>query len=101
MDTLVKMLHALPVVHINPQEVCMYTAVLVAGFYGLMCPGELKESQHVLSVQGVKLQSYRVVLTLNSLKANKSHNPEVITFLVQEHSHCPVKLIWDYVKIRP
>ena len=101
MDILVKMLHALPVVHINPQEVCMYRAVLVAGFYGLMHPGELTASQHVLLLQGVQLQSHRVVLTPNSLKANKSHNPEVITLLTQEHSPCPVKLIWDYAKIRP
>ena len=57
----VKMLHALPVVHINPQEVCMYRAVLMAGFYGLMHPGELTESQHALLVQGVQLQSHRVV----------------------------------------
>ena len=101
MDILVKMLHALPLVHINPHEVCMYRGVLVAGFYGLMHPGELTESQHMLLVQGVQLQSHRVVLTLNSSKANKSHNPEVITLLVQEHSPCPVKLIWDYAKIRP
>ena len=32
MDILVKMLHALPVLHINPHEMCMYRAVLVAGF---------------------------------------------------------------------
>ena len=47
--------------------------------YGLMCPGELTEPQHALLVQGVQLQAHRVVLTLNSSKANKSHNPEVIT----------------------
>ena len=40
------------------------------------------------------------MLTLNSSKANKSHNLEVITLLAQEHSPCPVKLIWDYAKIR-
>ena len=67
----------------------------------LMHPGELTESQHVLLVQGVQLQSHRVVLMFNSSKANKSHNPEVITLLVQEHSPCPVKLIWEYAKIRP
>ena len=98
MDILIKMLHALPVVHINPQEVSMYRAVLVAGFYGLMHSGE---SQHVLLVQGVQLQSHREVLTLNSSKANKSQNPEVITLLAQEHSPCPVKLMWVYAKIRP
>ena len=101
MDILAKMLHALPVVHINPQEVCMYRAVWVAGFYGLMCPRELTESQHVLLVQGIQLQSHRMVLTLNSSKANKLNNSEVITLLVQEHSPCPVKLIWDCAKIRP
>ena len=101
MDILVKMLHALPLVHINPHEVCMYRAVLVAGFYGLMYPGELTESQHVLLVLGVQLQSHRVVLMLNSSKGNKSHNPEVITLLAQEHSPCSVKLVWDYAKIRP
>ena len=36
MDVLVKMLHALPVVHVNPHEMCMYRVVLVAGLYGLM-----------------------------------------------------------------
>ena len=100
MDKLVKMLHALPVVHINPHEVCMYRAVLVASVHGLMHPGELTESQHLLLVQGVQLQSHRVVLMLNSSKANKSHNLEVITLLAQEHSPYPVKLIWDYAKIR-
>ena len=44
MDILIKMLHALPVVHVNPHEVCMYRAVLVAGFYGLMHPEEHTES---------------------------------------------------------
>ena len=73
----------------------------MTGFYGLMHPEELTESQHVLLVQSVQLQSLRVVLTLNSSKANKSHNPEVITLLAQEHSPCPVKLMWDYAKIRP
>ena len=38
---------------------------------------------------------------LNSSKANKSSNPEVLTLLAQEHSPCPIKLIWDYAKIRP
>ena len=41
MDILVKMLHAFPVVLVNLQEVCMYRAVSVADFYGLMQPGEL------------------------------------------------------------
>ena len=101
MDILVKMFHALPVVHVNPHEVCMYRAVLIAGFYGLMQPGELTESQHVLLVQGVQLQMHQVVITLNSSKANKSSNPEVITLLAQEDSLCPIKLIWDNAKIRP
>ena len=39
MDILVKMLHALPLVHINPHKVCMYRAVLVAGIYSLLHPG--------------------------------------------------------------
>ena len=79
----------------------MYRAVLVTGFYGLMHPVELTEAQHVLLVQGAQLQAHRVVLTLNSLKANKSHYPVVITLLAQEHSPYMVKLIWDYAKIRP
>ena len=44
MDILVKMLHTLPMVHVNPHEVCMYRAVLVVGFYSLMRPRELTES---------------------------------------------------------
>ena len=101
MDILVKMLHALPMVHVNPHEVCMYRVVLIAGFYGSMRPRELTESQHVLLVQGVQCQMHRVVITLNSSEASKSPNPEVITLLAQEHNPCPIKLIWDNAKIRP
>ena len=70
-------------VHVNPHEVCMHRAVLVTGFYGLMSPGELTESQEILMVQGVQLQMHRVVISLNSSKANKSQNAEAITLLAQ------------------
>ena len=52
-------------------------------------------------MQGVQLQAHRVIILLVSSTANKSSNPEVITLLAQEHTLCPVKLIWDYAKIRP
>ena len=43
---------------------------------------------------------HRVMFSLNSSKASKSQKPDVITLLAQEHSPCPVKLMWDYAKIR-
>ena len=46
MDILVKMLHALPIVHINPHKVCMYRAVLVAGFY-MCCWCKAYSSNHI------------------------------------------------------
>ena len=70
MDILTKTLHALPVIHGNPHK----KAVLVLGFYGLIHPGELTEFQHVCLVQGIQLQSHRVMLTLNSSKANSQTN---------------------------
>ena len=51
----------------------------------LDAPGELTESQHMLLVQDVQLQSHGVVLMLNSSKAKKSQNLEVIALLAQEH----------------
>ena len=57
----------------------------MAGFFGLMRPGELSESQHVLLVQGVQLQVFRVVLSLNSSEANKTPAPEVFTLFAQQN----------------
>ena len=94
-DILINMLHALPVIHSNPYEVCMYRAVLVVGFYGLMHPGELTESQHVFLVQEAQLQLHRMMLILNSSKVNKSNNPEVIHYLIssgKQSLFCQVNL---------
>ena len=36
-----KVLHALPLVHENQYEVCLFSALLTLGFFGLFHPGEL------------------------------------------------------------
>ena len=48
LPVLERMLHALPLVHDNQFEVCMYSALLTIGFHGLFYPGELAMSEHAI-----------------------------------------------------
>ena len=55
LPVLERMLHALPLVHDNQFEVCMYSALLTVGFHGLFCPEELAMSEHAILAENVHI----------------------------------------------
>ena len=70
LPVLERMLHALPLVHDDHYEVCMYTALLTLGFHGLFRLGELALLEHVITVENVHIGTDVATIILNSSKAN-------------------------------
>ena len=60
LDILQKMILALPIVSSNPYEVSLYTAMLSAGFFRLLCPSEMVLSEHALVATNVYISSTKV-----------------------------------------
>ena len=63
-----RMLHALPLVHDNQFEVCMYFALLTVGFHGLLCPGDLAMSEHAILAENVHIGTNQAVIILPNPK---------------------------------
>ena len=67
------MINALPFIHPNHYEVCMFSALLAMGFHGLFQPGALTYSQQSITVDNVHVSACRIVVVLLTSKANSTH----------------------------
>ena len=94
------MLHALPLVHDNQFEVCMYSVLLSAGFHGLFCLGELAISDHVILAENVHIGMYKAVIILPTSKANQMCMAQHIN-INSYSTACPVKALTAYTLIHP
>ena len=72
---------ALGMVAANPYDVVLYMAVLLAGFFGLLHPGEMVYSEHALLASNIYISSTKVVCLLPTSKAYKGPSPTVCTSL--------------------
>ena len=95
-----RMLHALPLMHDNQFEVCMYSALLMVGFYGLFCPGELVMSEHVILAENIHIGTTKVIIILLTSKANYTHSAQHI-MLTSQSTACPIKALTVYALIHP
>ena len=92
-----RMFHALPLVHDNQFEVCMYSTLLTVGFCGLFCLGELAMSEHVILAENVHIGTNKAMPTY---KANCTCTAQHIT--INSHSTaCPIKALTAYALIHP
>ena len=67
------MIIALPLIHPNHYEICMFSALLAVGFHGLFRPGEQTYSQHSITVENVHISVSSIVVVLLISKANHMH----------------------------
>ena len=93
------MINVLANIHPNHFEVCMYSALLTVGFFGLFCPGELTYSQHSITVDNVHVSANAVVIVLLTSKANKSHVAQCV--VIDKQLRQLVQLLKEYLTIRP
>ena len=70
LPVLERMLHALPLVHDNQFDVCMYSALLTVGFHGLFCPGELAMSEYAILAENVHIGTNKAVIVFPTSKTN-------------------------------
>ena len=78
----------------------MYSALLTVGFHGLLHPGELALSEHVILAENVHICANKVVIILPTSKANCTHTAQHITLTSQSNA-CPIKALTAYTLIRP
>ena len=95
-----RMLHALPLIHDNQFEVCMYSALLTVGFHGLLHPGELAMSEHLILTENVHIGTNKVIIILPTSKANHMHSAQHI-MLTSQSTTCPIKALTAYALICP
>ena len=95
------MIIALGMVAASPYDVALYTAVLSAGFFGLLCPGEMVYSEHALTATNVCISSTKVVCLLPTSKAHKGPVPQSVHLYKQPNRACPVTAFIAYAKVRP
>ena len=124
LPVLVRMLQALPVVHQNAYEVCLYSAILTLGFHSPFRPGELgwarvrsghgnggswvrqgdqspsHFSPHAIAVHNVHIRSNRASIILPSSKSNHSSMPQQI-IVHTSNIACPISNLTAYVKSCP
>ena len=67
------MMNALPLIHPNHYEICIFSALLAVGFHGLFRPGKLTYSQHSITVDNVHVSTSRIIVVLLTSKANRMH----------------------------
>ena len=100
LDILQCMIVALSLVAANPYDAALYTAVLSAGFFGLLHPGEMVHSEHALLASNVYISCSKVVCLLPTSKAHKGPVPQSIHLYKQPNLACPVTAFTNYSKIR-
>ena len=100
LDILQHMVVALGMVAANPYDVALYMAVLSAGFFGLLCPGEMVYPEHALLASNIYISSSKVVCLLPTSKAYKGPVPQSIHLYKQPNIACPVAAFAKYAKAR-
>ena len=100
LPVLERMLHALPLVHDNQFEVCMYSVLLTVGFHGLFYLGELAMSEHVILSENVHIGTNKVVIIFPTSKTNCTCTAQHVTINTSSTA-CPIKAITAYALIHP
>ena len=70
----------------------MYSALLTVGFHGLLHPGELAMSEHVILAENMHIGTNKVVIILPTSKANHMHSAQHI-MLTSQSTACPWQLM--------
>ena len=78
LDILQSMIEALGMIATNPYDVVLHTAVLLAGFFGLLHSGEMVYSEHALAANNVYISNTKVVCLLPTSKAHKGPVPQSV-----------------------
>ena len=100
LDILQNMITAIDMVAASPYEVSLYAAVLSAGFFGLLCPGEMVYSEHALVATNIHISSIKVVFLLLTSKAHREPVPQSVHLYKQPNRACPVLAFIKYAKVQ-
>ena len=101
LDILKNMITTLDMVAASPYDVSLYAAVLSAGFFGLLHPGEMVYSEHALVATNIYISSTKVVCLLQTSKVHRGPVPQLVHLYKQPNRTCPVTAFIKYAKVQP
>ena len=85
----------------SPYDMSLYAAVLSAGFFGLLHPGEMVYSEHALVATNIYISSTKVVCLLQTSKVHKGPLPQFVHLYKQPNRACPVTAFIKYAEVQP
>ena len=77
----------------------LFKAILGFGFFTLLRPGELTDSQHVIHMVNIHLVREAIFVKLPMSKCHKFDYPQVIKIMAQPYVMCPVCFFQDYIQL--
>ena len=95
------MIAALDMVAASLYDVSLYAALLSAGFFGLLCPGEMVYSEHALVATNIYISSMKVVCLLPTSNVHRGPLPQLVHVHKQPNRACPVTAFIKYTKVQP
>ena len=98
----------------QPYLSVLYKTVLITGYYGLFCIGEITKGNHPIQARDVHIASnkQKILLMLRSSKTHDKNSPpqtvkitSLATSKIKEGSSsntfCPYNLLWKFIAVRP
>ena len=100
LDLLADMWDVLPYIVHDRFQITMFHCMLTLGYHGLLRPGEITYSPHVVKVENVYFVKQHVHIYLTSLKTHKERYPQRVIVAPQQ-SRCPIQDLCNYLQMRP
>ena len=100
LDHLHDIWEVLPYVIHDRFQITMFHCMLTMGYHGLLHPGEITYSPHVIKVENVYFIKQYVHLYLMSSKAHREPFPQRVVVAPQQQM-CPVQDLCNYLQVRP
>ena len=107
---LVKFLHALPQICRNGYEAKLFQAAFSLAYFAFLRVGEFTavsknaDVTQIIHLHDVCLMENRLLLTIRHAKNNQLNKPvtiEIVGFPKDGVASCPVRLLGEYLKVRP
>ena len=98
MDLLADMWDVLPYIVHDRFQITMFRCMLTLGYHGLLRPGEITYSPHVVKVENMYFVQQQVHIYLTSSKTNREPFPQQV-IVAPQHDRCPIQDLCNYLQI--
>ena len=99
LDLLADMWDVLPYIVHDRFQINMFCCMLTLGYHGLLRPGEITYSPHVVKVENVYFVKQHVHIYLTSSKTHREPYPQRVV-VAPQHYRCLIQELHNYLQMR-